>query len=505
MRWPPHFSILSGVVCMAALGVACPTTLPVGAAGGEQPDGGDPGDAGNPNLDGGSPDASRLDGSRTDASFPDAARADAAGADAGVCADCFVSAPGFPVSLPNTPVRLGAVATAALGSAEARWLVLLESNTHAQATVISVTASGALTANSYPGGAAPSGPVLADVNGDGTADVVWADHGATLRVHPLGSGVAPAGWPVALGPALPGMGLATWTDAVHGRVFNVSLGANVFRVGTDGLTVSGWPNQLSQAPMPEGVATCQLNGSAAMEVAAVVQSAGQIRVLAVDDVGAFVAGFPSLTLPRMPAAPPTCADVDGNGLDEVAVLEDDGTLHLLEANGSERAGFPVNVGPGASTQVSAGDLTGDGLPELVLASRAGNQPGSLVAVAADASLLPGFPVPLDGQVSGAVLVSDVDGDGRDDLVAVTLQGSLYVVSQGAVAPGYPVSVGGIPVGTPALEDLDGDGRAELAVATATHLRVGSLRAGSGSARRPWVRYRGHDGRTSRYRGEAGGP
>jgi hypothetical protein len=424
------------------------------------------------------------------------------------CLDCFqVTAP-FPVTLPLPPAAQGALAAGDVtGDGALDWVVALDSAAHDQSAVAVVSRDGATTQlKQSTGGVAPSGPVLLDVNADLVPDVVFADFQSTVKVETFaGMPVGVAVFPMTLGPAAPGQGLATWNASGIGPVLNLSVRGTVHRLGVNGQPVDGWPNELGQQAFPDGVAVCQLNADQAMELALVAQVGGQIRVLAVDGVGALLPGFPSSVMVAGSSLAPTCVDVDGDNVDEVAVMEDLGTLHLLDANGLERAGFPrVLNGGGPSSQVSAGDLTGDGKPELVVAVRNGAALGNLWAVGADGAVLTGFPVAVDAPVPGAVLLADVNGDARNELIAVSLLANLYVVDgTGAVLSGYPRSVGGNPVGAPALMDMNGDGRWELAVASQTRLLVGSLKPNSVNRQHaPWVRFRGHDGRTNRYRGEA---
>src|SRR6185295_6885940 len=93
---------------------------------------------------------------------------------------------------------------------------------------------------------------------------------------------------------------------------------------------------------------------------------------------------------------PTLADVDGDGLDEIFLEEEDGKLHAYHADGSVLFGWPR---PGNDGQrfgtVAVGDLDADSIPEIV----AGN--GDLLYVfARDGSVRPGFPITIGGYGGG---------------------------------------------------------------------------------------------------------
>ena len=134
--------------------------------------------------------------------------------------------------------------------------------------------------------------------------------------------------------------------------------------------------------------------------------------------------------------------------------------------------------------------------------------GRVVAVDGFGLPVGGFPVDTPGVITVSPLVADLDADGLDDVVGVTGSGNVVVVSgDGSGRAGFPLDLGVTPQGAPALDDLDGDGTWELAIATTDRkLYVASLfPGGAATARAPWTRYRGHDGRTNRYAGEAPRP
>ena len=148
------------------------------------------------------------------------------------------------------------------------------------------------------------------------------------------------------------------------------------------------------------------------------------------------------------------------------------TVSVLYPDPNVPGGFktPVALPLGARNPagVAVADLTGDGLPDVVVAADGAN---TLLLFAQQA---PGgtfaAPVPLTvGGVPTAVAIGDVDGDGFDDLVVATGASTVSVLIQNPAAPGtfkpyvdYPV--GSSPVAV-ALADL-GDGH--LSILTANY-------------------------------------
>lgn len=233
-----------------------------------------------------------------------------------------------------------------------------------------------------------SSPVLHDLDGDGVQEIVQAD--ADGRVHALrGDGSALPGWPVRVGlipevdPADPAnhLGAPGWA-----------------RVGTE--------------------------------------------------------------LYEPIVATPAVGDLDGDGAPEVVAATMRGAIWAWRADGSVVPGFPVRQRDVASTDPehlwaegflsspALGDLDGDGALEIVV----GGMDQHLYAVRADGSDQPGFPVLLvfpgyegrGARIVSSPAVTDLDGDGRDDVVVgtnETLDGShaaLYAVSgDGESLAGWP--------------------------------------------------------------------
>lgn len=182
--------------------------------------------------------------------------------------------------------------------------------------------------------------------------------------------------------------------------------------------------------------------------------------------------------------------ITDRAFDEVNVLyrQPDGTFSRKERNS-----YSVDREPVA---VLAADVTGDGLADLVI----GHRNRSAVTTLSQTAATPGVPlegrtISLKSAYD-ALGTGDIDGDGRADLVyaeTVAGQSTLHVVylkagSSGRASPeifadDQPAIVGLPPVTSLLVLDLNGDGRAEIIAATATpELRVYTRDDGGGLAR-----------------------
>jgi hypothetical protein len=170
--------------------------------------------------------------------------------------------------------------------------------------------------------------------------------------------------------------------------------------------------------------------------------------------------------------PPSLADVNGDGVDEIFTGEDDRNIHGYLGNGSVLPGWPANGSGGQRRHTPAiGDLDGDCQAEVVTTDD-GTTPGvHLFAYHRDGSVVAGFPVlfPTYGFVDSEPVIGDVDGDGQNEIVVVERPNYpnpiyVYIIAGNGTIKHQMVIPDNIYYGTaPALADLDGDGVPEIIV------------------------------------------
>lgn len=229
-------------------------------------------------------------------------------------------------------------------------------------------------------------------------------------------------------------------------------------------------------------------------------------------VGTFSPAIPEPQLARLP-------DVDGDGIDDVAIGISATylTIALSLAPGGGAPGAPI-IPPGAPlpTDVevrsgatgalittvpsplpapdtryvaSAGDINGDGTPDLIVQSTLGTTTTVWIHDASNGAILTSYPLTpyaFPGELSG---VADIDGDGLPDFCAAdpTFNGQGAVHAYSAVNGAHIGSVLGEPGDSfglkPHLGDHDGDGILDVAATaygagfTGGHVRVGSFATG----------------------------
>ncbi|MBI2620087.1 MAG: VCBS repeat-containing protein [Ignavibacteriales bacterium] len=320
-------------------------------------------------------------------------------------------------------------------------------------------------------------------------------------------------------------------------VMTVDRGSGDFRPGP--LTMSlGSPSQLGNptvmnsavfVPSAEGIFVFQKNGSSGVTDPAGLLSASpsQFPLAGLESARTVVAGVEDSTLriwelwdntgdgvydsvglrtvavPNRITAPPMMVDSAGTTL--VVVGDESGTVWKVGLDGTVQSFFPTGRGAvkrlargtsadGSVTFTSGGSLfrnqnetqLGGGGPWLLAAGN--SQTGAIFAVAEEgghrvAAYDPTgdqrFEISVSDTVS-EIIVADVDGDGRLDIVVVA-RSRLYAFNEnGTTLDFFPkqFSGGNVFVGTPVVIDVDGNGYQDLVCLTRSGTVFGYDRNGS---------------------------
>jgi hypothetical protein len=219
---------------------------------------------------------------------------------------------------------------------------------------------------------------------------------------------------------------------------------------------------------------------------------------------------------------PALADINNDGRPEIFVGT--GTYYYnhspdhptngfrvygLDQRGNDLPGWAGGkvVGGTVPASPSVGDITGDGIPEIVVASSRPER--KLYAWHADGRLVAGFPMqPVDHfgkanadfNVGTGFVLADTDGDGTNEIVFN--QGWTVTIVDGTgrqlTSPQFPATdrpiylTEGVLLNTPAVGDIDNDGKLEM-VTHNSRLYVWELP--ESTARSAWPMFRHNPART----------
>ncbi len=320
-------------------------------------------------------------------------------------------------------------------------------------------------------------PAVADLDGDGTLEVVVAPRSPNNRVYVFRwDGTPMAGWP----------------QSYPGGIHEGSAGAYASPVIAD-LDQDG-RSEVIVHTLQGSVAIWHEDGTPYLGTSPVVFSTG---------AGTWDTGTPAL------------ADLDTDGVPEIILpAATSASLYVLEPNGDVAPGFPLNLGSPVRSSVAVGEVQGS--PTLAFVNYVGLYLGRIQWLRANGTPFPGFPKEayfyLGGLYAQPAFV-DFNGDGtldlainRGDSVVVydTLghrlfaaevsrgqnfggavgqtgllfyndeEGYLRAWSSDGPLPEFPLAIYDHLTTTPVVTDLDADGLLEYAVLTASRLLVFDL-------------------------------
>jgi len=217
------------------------------------------------------------------------------------------------------------------------------------------------------------------------------------------------------------------------------------------------------------------------------------------DVSLNQAGFPVSTAELRSS--PLVIDLDGDGDVEIITGDNNGFVHIYNADGSEVEDdtFPYDTGNQIWGSAAAADMDRDGFMDFVITSKSkhlyifdqnglktdynankylmgtpaiGNldddadlevvvggysSSNQIFAINPDGSDVDGFPLALGEKTKAGVALADYNGNEKLDIILGTDDDNLYVIyDDGTVAPGFPYTTGDKIQTAPSVANIDGE-------------------------------------------------
>jgi hypothetical protein len=216
--------------------------------------------------------------------------------------------------------------------------------------------------------------------------------------------------------------------------------ANLYAWRPDGSNVPGFPVALNAASRCSP-AVGRLDGPGGPLT--VVCNTINNQLFAYTETGALRSGFPvTATLEATSKSPsPALADMNDDGYLDIVQVSTGGGIYVWDRNGAivspwNNVRFSTLTTEATESSPVVADINGDGRPDVVI----GDESGQLTAFSgADASILPGFPIRLGGEVRGTPALCDCDGDGMTEIVLADWDKNVYVWDYD-----FPFSPGAMP-------------------------------------------------------------
>ena len=157
-----------------------------------------------------------------------------------------------------------------------------------------------------------------------------------------------------------------------------------------------------------------------------------------------LAGWPHVLGTGSASSSPLVVDLDPVSPGSEAVqVTDDGRVYLAASTGE---GFFVgSAGDSVLNSPAAGDINGDGIPEVVVATAHGSIFAWTLRKEPLLEPLPGFPLRLPGSFSASPVLGDLDSDGRLEIIIANKSGGsgsqLFAVNgSGGHLGGFPINL-----------------------------------------------------------------
>lgn len=176
--------------------------------------------------------------------------------------------------------------------------------------------------------------------------------------------------------------------------------------------------------------------------------------------GQVLEGFPVSTMEgvsKRPAAfySPTVGHV-------IIYADNNGYVHMINHSGNDVPGWPLFIGPGIITGISAVDLDNNGDHEVSF----GTADSRIHLIDLSGNPVSGWPVELPAKLQWQPSQLSLGGSSGYGLVCALVTTKIYVLSRdGSVLPGWPINTGYSSGSIPVTADIDADGLGDVIFAT----------------------------------------
>lgn len=275
----------------------------------------------------------------------------------------------------------------------------------------------------------PMTPILADLNGNGSMEIILGTRTGEAYVY-KGDGTVYLGWPIQMDRYVASSAAAG--DVNNDGVMDVVMESRnrLYVWNKDGQSLPGFPyavmDSLIGSNSYSSPVLADLTGDGKLEIVFCSHSdstnAGGI-VYAVKYDGTNLPGWPN-TVPNWIYGAPIVADIDGDSELEIIIGEYGASptpffnVFAYNLDGSSVTNFPMGPYHGSANQITVADIDNDGMFEIIFDENVTeNGLGRYRALNMDGSQVTGWPLELNQNTSfQQPLLGDLNNDGTLDMV-----------------------------------------------------------------------------------------
>ena len=330
----------------------------------------------------------------------------------------------------------------------------------------------------YLGSNVTMGPVIADMDGDGTNEIVISERaktghlwifrndGSLMLKDSVGEEVRSE------------LTVADLNGDGNKEIIFGTMQKNVHAIQIDGSELAGFPLSYS-SPLDKGIAVGDVDGDGQPEL---VFGLLNTNFYVINTDGTDLSGFP-VDLPARLSNKPVI--VDDRGTVYFILTTTGRDLKILTIDGTEILNYDT-VDPVQSAPAIC-DVNDDGKLEIAFGTdNSTNDYGKLYMLEFNGDTLAPFPIKLDRPINTSPVFADIDADGKYETMISTEDGYIYCFRyDGSNYNNFPALMTGDMDGTGAIHDIDQDGDFEAIVGGDSGLYVIDLQESKGLETGVW--------------------
>ncbi|MEO0096005.1 MAG: FG-GAP-like repeat-containing protein [candidate division WOR-3 bacterium] len=363
---------------------------------------------------------------------------------------------------------------------------------------------------STPGITETSSPSVGDIDNDGEMEIVYASNSGELFAWEVDGNIIP-GFPVSLGDNV--IRACTMLEDIDGDgtlEICIGTGVSLYKFYVFRHNGSLLFSRNVEYRIHSTAAAADIDNDQEMEIIHGNDRNVQYGVYAWESNGDTCQGWPQPTGHHVDASP-ALADINGDSLYEVFVGSIDNRMYGWNYLGQALPSWPNIVGSGVYEGIisspAIGDIDNDGILDIVTGRGIIQSTyGAVFAFRATGDTLAGFPVYINtGSITSSPALGDIDGDLGIEIIVGCQDGKLYAFNpDGSIVDSFPIPVAQSVTSSPALGDIDLDGDIEIVVggkgATGTNdsLYIWDLPTQFNAQRVPWPMFHHDSQHTGRF-------